>query len=89
MNILHINQSDIDGGAAIAGYRLHQGLLEQGVNSKLLVGKIKVDSDLIAAIPRKQRIENLLNRINKRLGLNYVHLFSRSLIINFIKMQIF
>jgi len=76
MKILHINQSDIDGGAAIAGYRLHQGLLGQGVDSKLLVGSVKVDSDRIAAVPRKQRIENRLNRINRHLGLNYLHLFS-------------
>ena len=30
MKILHINQSDISGGAAIAGYRLHQGLAHLG-----------------------------------------------------------
>jgi glycosyltransferase involved in cell wall biosynthesis len=76
MNVLHINQSDIDGGAAIAGYRLHQGLLEKGIDSKLLAGTIKVDSDRIAAVPRKPRIEKLLNRFTRYSGLNYVNLFS-------------
>jgi hypothetical protein len=40
MNILHINQSDISGGAVIAGYRLHQDSLAQGINSRLLVGTV-------------------------------------------------
>ncbi|PSO91549.1 MAG: glycosyl transferase, partial [Cyanobacteria bacterium QS_9_48_30] len=51
MNILHLNQSDLAGGAAIAGYRLHQGLLAQGVDSRLLVGKVKTSSDRVAAVP--------------------------------------
>ncbi|WP_392479067.1 glycosyltransferase family 4 protein [Nostoc sp. C110] len=76
MNVLHINQSDIGGGAAIAGYRLHQGLLQQGVNSKLLVGKVKTDSNLVAAVGHKYRVENQLLRLTRRLGLNYLHLLS-------------
>ncbi len=51
MKVLHINQSDTSGGAAIAGYRLHQELLEQGIDSKMLVGTIKTDSNLIAHFP--------------------------------------
>ncbi|MBD2521554.1 glycosyltransferase family 4 protein [Nostoc sp. FACHB-133] len=76
MNVLHINQSDIGGGAAIAGYRLHQGLLQQGVNSKLLVGKVNTDSSLVAAVGHKYRVENQLLRLTRRLGLNYLHLLS-------------
>jgi glycosyltransferase involved in cell wall biosynthesis/4-hydroxybenzoate polyprenyltransferase len=37
MNVVHINASDRNGGAARACYRLHQLLLRQGVNSHLLV----------------------------------------------------
>jgi glycosyltransferase involved in cell wall biosynthesis len=37
MNILHMNTSDIDGGAARAAYRLHHGLLDIGVQSRILV----------------------------------------------------
>lgn len=76
MNVLHINQSDIGGGAAIAGYRLHQGLLQQGVNSKLLVGKVNTDSSLVAAVGHKYRVENQLLRLTRHLGLNYLHLLS-------------
>jgi glycosyltransferase involved in cell wall biosynthesis len=73
MNILHLNQSDLAGGAAIAGYRLHQGLLSQGVDSHLLVGKVKTSSDRVAAVPRKLRLENQLSRITRQLGLNYLN----------------
>lgn len=31
MKVLQVNQSDIVGGAAIAGYRLHQGLLNKNI----------------------------------------------------------
>ncbi|MEH1863694.1 MAG: glycosyltransferase family 4 protein [Nostoc sp.] len=74
MKVLHINQSDISGGAAIAGYRLHQGLLDQGVNSRLLVGGVKTSSDRVAAVFSKPRIENQLYRFSARLGLNYINL---------------
>lgn len=74
MNILHINQSDISGGAAIAGYRLHQGLLAQGINSQLLVKQAQTTSDRVTVIPEKNYIESLLyRRISKPLGLNYIH----------------
>ena len=53
MKVLHINQSDISGGAAISGYRLHQGLLAQGIDSKLLVGNVKTDDPHVAAVLRK------------------------------------
>lgn len=76
MKILHINQSDIGGGAGIAGYRLHQGLLEQGIDSKLLVGTLKLDSNRISTFSSKQRIEKQLFRITNRLGLNYINLVS-------------
>lgn len=76
MKILHINQSDISGGAAIAGYRLHQGLLAQEIDSKMLVGNVKTDSDRIATVPRKTRIENQLYRFTRYSGLNDINLFS-------------
>lgn len=72
MNVLHINQSDISGGAAIAGYRLHQGLLAQGINSNLLVGYPHTQDDQVAAVPRQLQLENLIERITKRFGLNYL-----------------
>ncbi|BAZ47947.1 group 1 glycosyl transferase [Nostoc sp. NIES-4103] len=75
MKVLHINQSDLGGGAAIAGYRLHQGLLAQGINSRLLVGGVKTSSDRVATVPTsKRRIENQLYRFTWRFGLNYINL---------------
>jgi glycosyltransferase involved in cell wall biosynthesis len=75
MNVLHINQSDIGGGAAIAGYRLHQGLLAQGVDSRLVVGQAKTSSDRVASVPLPSKLErHLLARITQPLGFNYVHL---------------
>ena len=78
MNVLHINQSDIGGGAAIAGYRLHQGLLAQSINSKLLVGDVKTQSDRVdRATPISfTPTEKVLWRITPRLGLNYIHRIS-------------
>jgi glycosyltransferase involved in cell wall biosynthesis len=37
MKILHLSTTDIDGGAARAAYRLHQGLQAEGVQSQMLV----------------------------------------------------
>lgn len=48
MRIVHISTTDISGGAAIAAYRLHQGLLGQGFNSRFLVHrKISKDKTVI------------------------------------------
>jgi len=71
MNVLHINQSDCLGGGAIAAYRLHQGLLHQGIASKLLVGQVTQTDPFIVAIPRtpfRKKLQNLADI----LGLNYV-----------------
>ncbi len=73
MNILHINQSDISGGAAIAGYRLHKSLLTHNINSYLLVGKINIYSPHITYVPRKHFIEKQLSRLTFPLGFNYVN----------------
>ncbi len=73
MNILHINQSDVGGGAAVAGYRLHQGLLRQGIDSKLLVGIPQTTDPRVARVPRRNYpLTGLLKNITDGLGLNYV-----------------
>jgi len=43
VRILHVNTSDINGGAAIAAHRLHQGLVAIGVDSIMLVQKKNSD----------------------------------------------
>jgi glycosyltransferase involved in cell wall biosynthesis len=73
MNVLHISHSDIFGGAAIAGYRLHQGLLAQGVDSRLLVGAAKSRDERVTVMPKKPGIENRLFRLCGALGFNGLH----------------
>jgi glycosyltransferase involved in cell wall biosynthesis len=74
MKILHINQSDIIGGAAIAGYRLHQGLIEKGIDSRLLVGIAKTKTNRIDTThPRPYPIEKLLLYLTQYFGLNYIN----------------
>jgi len=49
MKILHLNTSDITGGAARAAYRLHRALLDQGLDSQMLVqSKASDDRTVIA-----------------------------------------
>jgi len=81
MNVLLINQSDIAGGAALAGYRLHQGLLAQGIDSHLLAGTVKTNSDRIKVFPRRGKIEKQLQVLGFASGfglneLNYIGTFS-------------
>jgi glycosyltransferase involved in cell wall biosynthesis len=76
MNVVHINQSDISGGAAIAGYRLHQGLLNAGVNSRLLVGNQHTSNENINTLSRDYRAENLIGRFTEPFSLNYINLIN-------------
>lgn len=43
MKIAHVNYSDIRGGAAIAAYRLHHGLLHHGIDSRMCVNWSQTD----------------------------------------------
>lgn len=77
MKVLQINQSDVAGGAAIAGYRLHQALLARGIDSHLLVGKAKTSGDRVATVPEKSRIEHKLrDYFAKPLGLTYLNILN-------------
>ena len=76
MNVLHINQSDIIGGAAIAAHRLHKRLLHQGIQSRLLVDKAQNNSDSVSELVRRRYLEGLSGRIGYHLGLNYTSLMS-------------
>lgn len=41
MEIISLNQSDIAGGASRAAYRIHQAVLAEGINSKMIVDQAK------------------------------------------------
>ena len=59
MNVLIINTSDINGGAAIAAHRLLNALKQSGVNVKMMVReKLSNDSDVLSIG------NNLINKFN-------------------------
>jgi hypothetical protein len=43
LKVIHVNTTDIRGGAAIAAHRLHRELLKNDVDSKMLVMKKSSD----------------------------------------------
>lgn len=61
MKLLILNSFDVDGGAAIATYRLHTGLRSAGVNSTLLVQvKNSADYSVIGALGKWQKLFALI-----------------------------
>jgi len=61
MRVLHINATDIQGGAARAAYRLHQALLSAGVDSQMLVqGKSSNDWTVIS---EEKKIRKYFNKL--------------------------
>ncbi|NJO11178.1 MAG: glycosyltransferase [Leptolyngbyaceae cyanobacterium SL_1_1] len=74
LKVLHINQSDSVGGASIAGYRLHQGLIKSGASSKILVGSSNRSTTLTQTIPRIALLEAVLKRVFIPFGLNNLHI---------------
>lgn len=53
MKVVHISTSD-SGGAGLAAYRLHRGLLEQGVESRMIVAtKTRNDNTIVQTEPDK------------------------------------
>jgi glycosyltransferase involved in cell wall biosynthesis len=67
MRILHINTYDSNGGAAKAAYRLHQTLLENGIESNMFVAfKQKKEKEIIGYTSIFQKIISVFyRRINK------------------------
>ena len=74
MKVLHINQSDISGGAAIAAFRLHQNFLNQNIDSRLLVGqKTLLFDNNITQVGFPNRQDRLLRKVTDFIGLNYIY----------------
>jgi glycosyltransferase involved in cell wall biosynthesis len=76
MKVLHFNQTDVIGGAAISAYRLHQGLIAQGISSQLLVATQSLEDDEISTIQALPRIEQRLRYFNEALGLRHLNYIS-------------
>lgn len=73
LKIVHINQSDLSGGAAIAAWRMHETLLAHSYDSRLVVGEKAGDDERVGTVPRWPLAERILYQFGCRLGLNYVH----------------
>lgn len=72
MKILLINSSDINGGAARATYRLHQALLDNHINSQLLVqSKISDDYTVLSERTKIKRALNMLRPAAESLAVKY------------------
>lgn len=64
MKLLHINSSDIEGGAARAAFRLHRGLRDCSVDSKMMVGiKRSDDKNVLFAFSRWPLGASLVRKI--------------------------
>lgn len=70
MKILHVSTYDIYGGAARATYRLHNALLNSGIDSKILVrDKLSNDSRVLTKKNKLSKILNLFFPLIDRLPL--------------------
>jgi glycosyltransferase involved in cell wall biosynthesis len=70
VNILHINRSDLQGGAAIAGYRLHRELLRRYEHSRLLVRSPVSGDEEVAGIGYRRMRDGVLAKASSIVGLN-------------------
>ena len=61
MKIVHLNQSDISGGASRAAYRIHEMLSKNGINSSMWVNQKKTENNLILG-----PVSKLINFINSK-----------------------
>ena len=71
MKVLHINHSDIGGGASIGAYRIHRGLRELGIDSRLLVRESLLGESETTVLRQKWYDKELV-RWGKRLGFKCV-----------------
>ena len=61
MKILHVNALDTKGGAARASYRLHRALLDEGIDSEMLV--LEKSSDDHTIIGESSKIKQIINNL--------------------------
>ena len=76
MRVLHINQSEASGGAAIAGLRLHDAMLKLGIDSYIMAGSIRARTPRVSPVPGARGSDAWLKGLTDFLGLNYIHRFS-------------
>lgn len=77
LRIVHISTSDNLGGASRSAFRLHNGLVQAGHDSRMLVGFKSVESPRIHGLitearPARRLVHALLFRLADRLSLQYL-----------------
>lgn len=65
MKVVHINTSDISGGAARACYRLHHALLGAGVDSTMLVREQRADEEHIVCATGGKLAKKIAPRLSR------------------------
>ena len=62
MRVLHVNTSDISGGAARAAYRIHKGLQAIGVDSKMFVqSKVSDENSIYTYSSIRNKLKSKFN----------------------------
>lgn len=83
MKVLHINQSDVIGGAGIAAHRLHTALNRLGAESYILAGLVNQRSDRVDAFPRRIGwLERKIHPFTYYLGFNQAHILGTAGVVN-------
>ena len=72
MNIVHINETTRQGGAALSMRRLHEGLLAAGHDSRMLVGWASHEDAHTAVVGRLSWADRIFYHGFNLVGLNYV-----------------
>ena len=75
MKVLIVSTFDLAGGAALAAYRLHVSLRQQGINSQMLVQS--KSSDDITVIGEKTRLSFLVNRLRNILDTFWLRFYQK------------
>src|SRR6056297_2929736 len=63
MKIVHVNTSDINGGAAIAAHRLHKAFLKRNIDSNMLVMKKNSDEREIIEARNNNFEKHILSKV--------------------------
>tara|TARA_B100000780_G_C21125885_1_gene456831 strand:- start:4096 stop:5328 length:1233 start_codon:yes stop_codon:yes gene_type:complete len=67
LKVLHVTYNDVSGGAARYVMRLHEGLIEAGVDSSILVLSKESDKNLVIKSTSKTYLQKISSKIDKLL----------------------
>jgi len=72
MKVVHVNTSDINGGAAIAAHRLHKAFLKKNINSKMIVMQKKTDEKEVVVAKNTKLEKHLFSNIRKLINKSFL-----------------